>query len=303
MANNRDTILLETVRTHRARLLAAFLFGTLTERRVVNDNVKRLIGSVVLGAVICTVCVGYSLVTSLIAKQNANKPTPTANVTPGISDQPFASDQFDRTRKRGWGDAELGGGWTTSGSSAAYSVRKGDGVIKVSAGDSRNVRLREVPRESADLDLAVDPDRFPTKVQVTGRRTPKTGNYYRVNLRFTADHQLSVVLTRRLDGKTEPISNTVKLRTPSTPPGTSGPTRKASPATQIRMQVFGVNPTQIRAKAWPAGTSEPQDWIVTTNDPSPGLQRSGTVGMGASVASSGKNSRVKIDYFVARPVI
>ena len=48
---NRDSILLETVRAHRERLLAAFLFGELDERRPAGDNVKRLIGSAVLAAV------------------------------------------------------------------------------------------------------------------------------------------------------------------------------------------------------------------------------------------------------------
>lgn len=69
MANNRDEILLETVRTHRARLLAAFLFGDLEERRVVSDNLKRFIGSLVLGAVACAGCVGFAFVTNLLADQ------------------------------------------------------------------------------------------------------------------------------------------------------------------------------------------------------------------------------------------
>ena len=62
---NRDTVLLETVKTQRSRLLAAFLFGPLAQRRVANDNVKRLIGGVVLAATICAGCLGVSFVTSL----------------------------------------------------------------------------------------------------------------------------------------------------------------------------------------------------------------------------------------------
>lgn len=73
MANDRDAVLLETVKTHRARLLAAFLFGDLDERRVVNDNRKRLIGSIVLAAVICAGCVGFAFVSNLLAEQAAAK--------------------------------------------------------------------------------------------------------------------------------------------------------------------------------------------------------------------------------------
>jgi hypothetical protein len=75
MPNNRDAILLETVKTHRARLLAAFLFGEMAERRVANDNVRRVIGSIVLAAVACAACVGVGFVGNLLASQPATDPT------------------------------------------------------------------------------------------------------------------------------------------------------------------------------------------------------------------------------------
>lgn len=71
MANDRDAILLETVKTHRARLVAAFLFGELAERRIANDNLKRVIGGMVLAAVVCAGCVGFSFVASILASQAA----------------------------------------------------------------------------------------------------------------------------------------------------------------------------------------------------------------------------------------
>lgn len=60
MSRDSDAVLLESVRVHRARLRAAFLHGELRNRRTTNDNVKRLIGSTVLAAVICAGCAGYS---------------------------------------------------------------------------------------------------------------------------------------------------------------------------------------------------------------------------------------------------
>lgn len=73
MPNNHDAILLETVKTHRGRLLAAFLFGDLDERRIANDNVRRFVGSIVLAGVACAACVGVGLVTHLLADQAAQK--------------------------------------------------------------------------------------------------------------------------------------------------------------------------------------------------------------------------------------
>jgi uncharacterized membrane protein YebE (DUF533 family) len=79
---NSDSILLESVSTHRRRLRQAFVLGQLADRRLVNDNVKRFIGSVVLAAVVGVGCLGYSFVTNALAQQAAQQqaqqtPTPT----------------------------------------------------------------------------------------------------------------------------------------------------------------------------------------------------------------------------------
>ena len=66
---DRDLVLLETVKTHRARLVSAFLSGELPERRVINDNVRRLLGGIVLAAVVCAGCVGFSFVAGQLGKQ------------------------------------------------------------------------------------------------------------------------------------------------------------------------------------------------------------------------------------------
>jgi hypothetical protein len=84
---NSDAVLLESVSTHRRRLRQAFLLGRLADRRQVNDNVKRLIGSIVLAAVAGVGCLGYSFVTTSLAKQAAataatSSPFPTPSPTP-----------------------------------------------------------------------------------------------------------------------------------------------------------------------------------------------------------------------------
>jgi cation transporter-like permease len=62
MARDPDKQLLESVETRRARLTSAFLHGDLAGRRNVSDNMKRLVGSIVLAAVACAGCAGYSFV-------------------------------------------------------------------------------------------------------------------------------------------------------------------------------------------------------------------------------------------------
>ena len=77
MPLSHDTILLETVRTRRARLHSALLHGGLPQRRPVDDNVRRVVGSLVAGAVACAGCVGVAVVGGVLADRDAGRGTPT----------------------------------------------------------------------------------------------------------------------------------------------------------------------------------------------------------------------------------
>jgi hypothetical protein len=293
MPTNRDTILLETVKTHRARLLSAFLYGELAERRLGQDNLKRLLGSIVLAAVICTGCVGFALVTSLIATQAARQAQQRSSggSTPGISDQPYAADYFDRSRKVGWGAAEVGGRWTTTGSPSDYRVRAGSGVIAVTPGRSRTALLK-TSRESADLRTTVEINKPGSTVVVLGRKVKSDD--YRAIAKLSSGRSVSVSVASRQAGETTPLSNTVRLMG----------SYRAGEEIKIRMQVFGVSPTTIRIKVWRGSEVEPQAWSVTAQDGFDRLQRSGVVGVGASRPDGALDSlRLSVLEFVTRPVI
>ncbi|PPG38346.1 OCRE domain-containing protein [Pseudoclavibacter sp. RFBA6] len=61
-----DRTLIDTTRAHRERMLGALAHGPQATRRTVNTNVGRLLGSVILGAVICCACLGTSFVVNLL---------------------------------------------------------------------------------------------------------------------------------------------------------------------------------------------------------------------------------------------
>ena len=69
----QDKIIIQTTKTHRARLSSALSYGALGRRRGVNTNVKRLIGSIVLAAVIGGVCVGYGFVMNMLLSQKEDQ--------------------------------------------------------------------------------------------------------------------------------------------------------------------------------------------------------------------------------------
>ncbi|MFJ3385888.1 MULTISPECIES: hypothetical protein [unclassified Curtobacterium] len=95
MPRNSDSVLLESVATHRRRLRQAFVLGRLADRRQVNDNVRRFIGSVVLAAVVGVGCLGYSFVTTALAKQAATSGVVGSTSTAPSSPTPAPSTSTD----------------------------------------------------------------------------------------------------------------------------------------------------------------------------------------------------------------
>lgn len=67
--NEFDRTLIETTKTHRERLASAFIHGRLTERHKVNTNLGRLLGSVILAAVVGVACLGTGFVLGLLERQ------------------------------------------------------------------------------------------------------------------------------------------------------------------------------------------------------------------------------------------
>ncbi|WP_133249873.1 OCRE domain-containing protein [Brachybacterium endophyticum] len=68
-----DRILIESTKTHRERLGAAFIHGHWAERRKVNSNVGRLLGSFVIAAVACIACMGTGFVLGYLDQQKDEK--------------------------------------------------------------------------------------------------------------------------------------------------------------------------------------------------------------------------------------
>jgi len=81
MPDQRDTVLIEGAKIQRARLGSALLYGHIGERRVVNDHMRRLIGSLIVAAVACAACVGVSFVGQILSAQASTAP-PSVFLTP-----------------------------------------------------------------------------------------------------------------------------------------------------------------------------------------------------------------------------
>lgn len=58
---------------------------------------------------------------------------------------------------------------------------------------------------------------------------------------------------------------------------------------KVRVQAIGINPTTIRAKAWPATDAEPTSWLVSGTDSTAALQVPGDSGLRSGLAGSVTN--------------
>ena len=285
---NRDLILLETVKTHRARLTSAFVFGELQERRVANDNVRRLVGGIVLAAVLCAGCVGFSFVSSIRGDQAAAQ-REKAGLGPATG-AIVAADTFDRVAPRGWGTAERGGRWRLTGPVGDYAVADGAGTVTVPEDQLRGGYLPAQLQDRSDVTATFQRRTAPrdgsVTVAVTGRRVSSTQDY-RANLRLAGNGSVALSLSRRAEPGTsgerdQGMSPTVILIGPDED-------QEVDPQpVAVRVQVIGTSPTTVRAKAWLANGSEPADWTVNASDSTAGLQRPGSIGF-AAVRTSGSD--------------
>lgn len=304
---DRDLILLETVKTHRIRLLSALLSGELAERRVINDNVRRLVGGVVILAVVCAGCVGFSFVSAQLGKQSEQQ-LQQQGLGPATGPV-FASDTFDRNVAGGWGRADTGGTWRLVGPAGSYAVANGAGVIKLSdpttATAPRGGYLPGLQQDHSDVTVTVQASPAlaagnSITIDLLGRRVSSSQDY-RAIVGLTRNGGTSITLVRvsaddQIDSRVQQISNTVST------PGSADAGNQPIPVS-IRMQVIGTNPTTIRAKVWTGGGAEPQDWTVTGSDGTQDLQRTGTIGLLAketSIAPAGgsANARTRSDLAV-----
>ncbi|MDN5727831.1 MAG: hypothetical protein L0G99_18150, partial [Propionibacteriales bacterium] len=255
---DRDVVLLETVKTHRTRLVSAFVFGELTERRVVNNNVKRLIGGTIIAAILCAVCGGFSFVTSHFGRQ-ADQERVQQGMGPATGPV-LAADAFDRDLTQGWGESNRGGRWAVLGSPGAYRI--GDGAAVINSTDrSRGAYLPSIQHDRLDVTTTVRPMAALPKtnrltVIIDGRRISATQGYQTV-VGLTAGGGITISLVRtstsqRQDRQQSQISTTVTM------PGADD-AGEESPPVAIRTQALGTNPTTLRAKAWIATGAEPKE--------------------------------------------
>ncbi|MFD5277952.1 PKD domain-containing protein [Pseudarthrobacter sp. NPDC058362] len=201
----------------------------------------------------------------------------------------LAADAFDRTVSNGLGSADVGGPWTTTGNSSAYSVSAGEGRIRISAPAVGNsAYLGSVSSSATDVYLVLATDKPATGsgiyTSVIGRRVPGSGEY-RAKLQLTSTGSVNLSLVRATSSGAE---------TTLTGGTVAGLNYAVGDRLGIRLQVTGTSPTTVRARVWELGTAEPAMWQRTVTDSTAVLQVPGSVGIMTYLSGSATNAPLTV---------
>ena len=191
----------------------------------------------------------------------------------------FATDTFTRTLATGWGSADKGGAWTTTGSRATFAVTGTNGQVTVQAGATGTARLSSTSWQDSDVVGRFWLDSVPTgggeytSVVVRGA----SGGDYRARVRVQSTGVVQVSLTKVVAGTETALTTSATV---------SGVTYTPGMVLRVRTEAQGVSPTTLRIKAWVDGTTEPSAWQQTVTDSTAGLQAAGSIGVVGYLSAS-----------------
>lgn len=196
-----------------------------------------------------------------------------------------ARDTFAREVAAGWGTADTGLPWALSGGTAAErTVTGGRGRLTLATSPG-NVRTNRIDRPWADAEILAQVAPGQTAVGealligLVLRRSAVTDAYYRARAHLLTDGTISLSVTRGV--------TTIGAIVPT------GLTYTPGARLWMRARVDG---HQVRARIWPAGTTEPAVWGVDrtiTTDPVP----LGDLGIAWSGFTTNTNTSPHLDVY------
>ncbi len=195
----------------------------------------------------------------------------------------LASDSFNRTAASGgWGTADVGGAWTVN-PAAQFTLTGSGGTISNPTAGKTGSALLGVSARDVDVSFSVAADRMPTgfgQYPAAIIRHQAGGAEYWVKLHVSSTGAVFLSASA-WSGTTE---------TSLGPDVATGLTQVAGVPINVRVDVSGINPTTITARAWASGTTEPATWKLSISNATAALQAAGTLGLRATTSGSTTNS-------------
>jgi trimeric autotransporter adhesin len=231
----------------------------------------------------------YTVTLTVTDNQGATSSTSRSVTVSDGSAQPVAADAFGRTVGSGWGNADVGGAWSSTGPVNRWSVSAGKGQYTMpSSGIGAWNRLGSVSAAdvSGTIDFSVDKPitggglYFSTSARVQGT------SEYRFNTRFLTDGTVRLYLTRVVSGTETQLGNAVDVPLAYAP----------GQVMRMRWEVSGSAPATLNAKIWKAGQSEPATPQIARTDTTAALQGAGAMGLYTYISGSFTGAPVTATY-------
>ena len=187
----------------------------------------------------------------------------------------YARDTFERIESNGFGTAEIGGDWDTDNSLLRTAVTAGKAQFTVNpSGQNGRAYLTDVKARDVEMHLVLRSDKLFASPRVffafEARGTADTDHYSAGVVMKTGARKatLSAAIGHRIgDGETNLKAVLLDLDV------------SAIDALELRAQIFGTNPTNIRIRAWESGTTEPKEWQLVAADTNTVVSKPGPVGI------------------------
>ncbi|MDQ1734496.1 MAG: hypothetical protein QOH56_747, partial [Pseudonocardiales bacterium] len=196
----------------------------------------------------------------------------------------YATDTFTRTAPTGFGTADKGGAWTTSGGASLFSVDGNVGKIKMNTpGSGPAVYLNSVSALNINGTVDVATDSAPTGGGTYLSLAVRHNGTSEYRLRARIQPTVTTLTLSKVISGTETALKTVTV---------TGMIYNPGDVLRLRIQASGSGTTVLSGKVWKVGTAEPGAWQANSTDTDASLQAAGGIGVVSYLSGSSTLSPV-----------